>query len=217
MKCKFCPKICKNPNSLRQHQIRCKHNPDRRSLPIPTNKGNKGRNQFSKAKDENRVVIISEETRKKLSKASKGRKLSKETKDKIRKSMQLAVEKYPESYSWGNISKRIRRYEYYDSFGEKTTLVGSWEKCVAEALDQDNIKWIRPKKGFKYMWEDHPRTYFPDFYLPDYDLYVEVKGKERDRDLKKYDAVSNLVVWRKKEVEEIKRKNSTRTIIKPLL
>ena len=41
-------------------------------------------------------------------------------------------------------------------------------------------------KGFKYEWNGI-RTYFPDFYLPDKNIYVEVKGYKTERDAAKWD------------------------------
>ena len=53
----------------------------------------------------------------------------------------------------------------------------SWEETIAKYLDQSGIKWIRPKSGI--AWEDSKGVkhhYFPDFYLPRYDLYLDPKN-----------------------------------------
>lgn len=52
----------------------------------------------------------------------------------------------------------------------------SYEKIVAESLSENNIKWERSKR-FKY----HDLTgklhyYTPDFYLPDYHIYLDPKN-----------------------------------------
>lgn len=49
---------------------------------------------------------------------------------------------------------------------------------MAERLDALGIKWIRnPSIKLKYLTRSRRvRNYIPDFYLPDYDLYIEVKG-----------------------------------------
>lgn len=39
-KCKYCNRTCKNLNSLAQHEIRCKENPDRIKINRLRNKGN---------------------------------------------------------------------------------------------------------------------------------------------------------------------------------
>jgi predicted nucleic acid-binding Zn ribbon protein len=65
-----------------------------------------------------------------------------------------------------------KRYEYnginFDS---------SWEVKIAKWLDKNNIKWIR--KGLLFWWSDkggQRRRYHPDFYLPEYDVYLDPKN-----------------------------------------
>lgn len=49
-----------------------------------------------------------------------------------------------------------------------------WEVKVAIELDNANIKWERPVVGF--VWSDTGRKYYPDFYLPDFDIYLDPKN-----------------------------------------
>ena len=49
----------------------------------------------------------------------------------------------------------------------------SYEVQVAKSLDEHNIKWERPKQGFSYG----VRKYYPDFYLPDFDMYLDPKNE----------------------------------------
>ena len=56
----------------------------------------KGTNQFTKAKEEGRQISTSEETRKKISKTSKGRKVSAETRERISKSMKKFIKENPD-------------------------------------------------------------------------------------------------------------------------
>lgn len=51
--------------------------------------------------------------------------------------------------------------------------------------------------------------YFPDFYLPDYNLYVEVKGYETERDRCKWAVVKNLLTIKQKELIMIKANKFT--------
>ena len=49
-------------------------------------------------------------------------------------------------------------------------------------LNENNINWTNKiDEEFYYEWGGKVRRYYPDFYLPDYDFYIEVKGYERDR------------------------------------
>lgn len=52
----------------------------------------------------------------------------------------------------------------------------SYEVAVAKDLDANNIKWKKPSR-FGYVDPfGKTRTYTPDFYLPDYDVYLDPKN-----------------------------------------
>ncbi len=50
----------------------------------------------------------------------------------------------------------------------------AWEVRVAVSLDENNIRWERPKIGF--LWNEKNK-YYPDFYLPDFDVYLDPKNE----------------------------------------
>ena len=52
---------------------------------------------------------------------------------------------------------------------------GKWELELAKILNNENIYWIR-KVYLTYMKNEIAKIYCPDFYLPDYNKYIEVKG-----------------------------------------
>lgn len=54
----------------------------------------------------------------------------------------------------------------------------TWEVILAQWMDLENIKWIRSRNIFFYWTDDDGlrRKYFPDFYLPDLDIYVDTKN-----------------------------------------
>lgn len=71
--------------------------------------------------------------------------------------------------------RSMREYTCVD--GNVIILDSSWEEIVAKRLDELNIKWYRPTVPLK--WIDSTgkeRNYFPDFYLTDYDLYLDPKN-----------------------------------------
>lgn len=180
---------------LTSHQKYCHANPDRKSR----------NNQFTKAKQEGRIVEVSKETRSKLSIASTGSKHSEETKriisDKMRK---IAAEK-PGSYSGGYNRGRVKTMVCSNGF----TVIGSWERDFVEFCVEKRILIEQPNIGFSYVFGGE-RTYYPDFYLPDLDLYVEIKGYQTDKDLTKWNFMrvvhkKRLVVVR---VTDIKCLNS---------
>lgn len=52
----------------------------------------------------------------------------------------------------------------------------SWEVELAQRLDELNIVWKRPEP---LKWKDDEEVfhhYFPDFYLPEFDLYLDPKN-----------------------------------------
>lgn len=207
MECKFCRKLCKNNNSLRNHQRLCKYNPNKQILVsnfIEYNSrkkelGIKGFNQFTKAKELGLPKpIVSEQTRLKISKSSKGRKYSAEQRYNKSIAMKKAVETHHDSYTKNNVVGRVRNIEY-----KGVKLKGSWEVLVAQWLDNNNVKWEYETKYFEYEWNGI-RRYYPDFYLPELGLYVEVKGYERERDLAKWKVVPNLKVFKLNEINAIK-------------
>lgn len=66
---------------------------------------------------------------------------------------------------------------FYNPYENKEVLLdSSWEVKTAELLTAKDIKWTRPPF---IKWQDkHGKTrrYFPDFYLPDYDVYLDPKN-----------------------------------------
>jgi hypothetical protein len=70
--------------------------------------------------------------------------------------------------------RSIRSYTRKD--GTTVQLDSSWEEALAIRLDKLGIKWERPGS---VKWIDSSgliRNYFPDFYLSDYDIYLDPKN-----------------------------------------
>ena len=67
-------------------------------------------------------------------------------------------------------------YERKD--GSKVLMDSTWEFAMAERLDHLKITWDRREdmKLEYYSKSGRKRNYIPDFYLPDHDIYIEVKG-----------------------------------------
>ena len=86
--CKYCNRKTTNSGANKAHENRCKLNPNKveytqQNRPGRT-KGFKGTNQYIKAKELNlSKPIMSESTKQKLKTANKGRKHTKESKEKI--------------------------------------------------------------------------------------------------------------------------------------
>jgi hypothetical protein len=80
-----------------------------------------------------------------------------------------------------NYGNRIGKNNGYH-FGKRDDLGNifwrsSWEANIARILNNNNIKWEYEPKRFGLSSKE---TYTPDFYLPEYNKYIEVKGWWRD-------------------------------------
>lgn len=87
-------------------------------------------------------------------------------------------------------SKRLTPQGWYKSpIAGKVHYQSSYEKSFMEYLDKNSFVWIRCRERFPYVGADGKQhTYNPDFYLPKYELYVEVKGRIRVSDPYKFEA-----------------------------
>lgn len=66
-----------------------------------------------------------------------------------------------------------KRYEY-----KNIVFDSSWEVEIAKYLDSKNIKWERSRKHILH-WVDsnnRNRRYYPDFYLPEHNIYIDPKN-----------------------------------------
>lgn len=211
MQCQFCGKECKNSRSLRQHEIRCKENPNRLDISGKNHPhfGKSGGNQHTKARREGRDYVVSEETRKKLSVANSGygHLHTEEYKKRHSDIMKQVVLDNPESYSSSNVSGRVKTYEF-----NGLKFKGTWELIVAESLSELGVQYTNIVQPIEYVWNDSTHLYFPDFYLSEFGLYIEVKGYERERDRCKWKAVNNLIILKRNEIEDIKHLGSSRLL-----
>jgi len=205
MKCKYCNIEVDNKKKLTGHQTFCKSNENRiirKKWTIERKQQHSKIMQEKSPYKSRKPQYWSEESRAKMRKRSKEFNSKFWTKEKrLLHSIKMkeVVANNPDSYSKNNVSGRVKTYEY-----KGTKLKGRWELEVAKWLDKHGIKWTNEMKPFEYEWNNKMHLYFPDFYLIDYDKYIEVKGFERERDRCKWKVVNNLVVIKKKEIQLIK-------------
>jgi hypothetical protein len=60
--------------------------------------------------------------------------------------------------------------------GESYIVESSYELILAQDLNRNNILWVRPKYMNYIDSNGNLRRYHPDFYLPDYDVYLDPKN-----------------------------------------
>lgn len=192
--CKYCGKQCKNLNSLKQHEVRCKKNPS--SILVKDNlyeyrlklqSGDKTVWNKGLTKDTDDRVKAQGETY--HNKYVNGEikiwcaGLSKETDDRIKTystKISETVSNKIENSDWHCQSRK--RIEYNDNVFDS-----DWEFEFVKFLDSHNIKWIRKISPFIYIYKNSEHKYFPDLYLPDHDLYIEIKGRCTEKDKAKWD------------------------------
>lgn len=65
---------------------------------------------------------------------------------------------------------------------------GTWERDFALYCNDHQIEWTRCK-SIKYVINGVSKNYTPDFHIPEYDTYVEIKGHWWGNDKEKMDCV----------------------------
>ena len=102
-------------------------------------------------------------------------------------------------------SGRCKHIKYTRKDGIIVDLQGTWEEKIVKFFDEQNIEWKRNRTGQKYFFGGKDRMYFPDFFLPKFQMYVEVKGYETDKDRAKWSQFPfKLSVVKKKEINDLK-------------
>ena len=155
--CKYCNKECKNLNSLRQHEIRCKENPNRilSHFMGDYNKTRKPTNQYIKAKQLGLPKPqLTKEGRQHLANIWKGKKLPEEMKQKISNSYKIFLKENP------NMVGFIRNHSSKKSYPEQ---------YFEEIFNNENIPLYYHKQIDRYEL---------DFYNEDLMKYVEIDGEQ---------------------------------------
>ena len=198
MICQFCNRVAESLNSNRQHEIRCKSNPDGVTVkPSYGMLGKKGANQYTYG------AIMLDSTKQKISKASTDYNNARwsDPANRLRQStaMKKAVDRNPEAYSSSN------RGRTKQIIIDGIKLQGQWEVDFYLWAKAQGLEPTRPTESFEYNWNG-VRSYFPDFYIKSQDLYIEVKGYETERDRAKWrDFPKNLRIIKEAEIKQIRQ------------
>lgn len=201
LSCKHCDKECKNENSQRNHERLCKKNPNRQFTPFHDQmfQRSNNENQYTKAKRLGYTPQISATTREKHRKSilSRTAEWNKENGKKISKSIRKKVDE-------GTWHTSLAKHMHIDYNG--VDLHGSWELAYAKYLDANNIRWLRNKDSFAYVYDGKERKYTPDFYLIESDVYIEIKGYKTKKDEAKWNQFPKhrkLIVLMKEELKQL--------------
>lgn len=161
--CRYCGKVCKNSNSLRNHERLCKQNPDRQYTVFSTNNPstvkpwNKGKTKDTDERVAKNGIAIS-----KVRRGCVGHPHTEAEKEHLR---EVALKN-----QLGGFYMRKKGIDY-----NGVKLDSTYEVEVAKSLDFNNVKWERCKR-FPYVVDGKLHYYTPDFYLPEYNVYLEPKN-----------------------------------------
>lgn len=111
------------------------------------------------------------------------------------------------------INGRRKNIYYTHKNGSLIHLESSWELEIAEFLDSNNIEWTRPKF---INWVDSTgksRNYYPDFYVPKFNLYLDPKNPyAMQQDIEKMNSISTKVDLLYGNKDMIKEELSVRVV-----
>ena len=116
---------------------------------------------------------LSEESRRKKSEARLGRRHTEESKRKMSEVHlgRIHTEETKRKIRENHNSKPPHKVQYNGIW-----LRSGWEAGWAGCLDGASIKWLYEPHTFVVIVNGKETTYRPDFYLPDFGIYHEVKG-----------------------------------------
>lgn len=169
LNCKFCGKLCTSRRSLTYHIRYCSLNPDRIESRIEgfNNRGriawNKGLTKDVDDRLKQRGINLSERYKNgELIGSFTGKHHTQESKDKLKEAA---------------IKNNLGGHPYRKNISYKgNTLDSSLEYDLAVILDKQGIRWERCSR-FDYVDNNQKQhTYTPDFYLPDYNVYLDPKN-----------------------------------------
>lgn len=175
-KCKHCNKefdISDKPNGwMANHSRWCEKNPKRDqyrfnskaavSAMNSAKRKNGHLNQYSKARLEGKPIPESSQKGKR-NETWVGRKHTEKTKQILREKA---------------LSSKHRRLKRGIIDYNGILLDSTWELALAKRLDEKGILWIRPNPLPWIDDEGITHNYFPDFYLIEYDMYLDPKNSQ---------------------------------------
>lgn len=106
---------------------------------------------------------------------------------------------------WMPKAGRCKKIKYTSSVAGDVLLDGTWELSVAKWLDRQGYNWKRNTRRFQYCNLKGTISYYvPDFWVDEFNAYLEVKGYETELDRCKWrQFTENLIVWKEKELKDI--------------
>ena len=199
--CRFCEKQYSSLG-IKMHEKFCTLNPNR-SL---THSGGrkKGSTPWNKGKtlsDEHRASIV-----KSLTGVSTGRSSSEDGEKLRREKISATMKSNPQAGGLRQGSGRGVKSWYESPIAGKVYLRSTYELEYVKFLDEKGISWIANIQSFRYLFNGEEHSYYPDFFLPDDNCYVEIKGFKTLKDEAKWSQFPlQLKILYKKDIDILRR------------
>ena len=175
--CKHCKKEFNGLSVANKanHSRWCKDNPNREKYVSTLAESRKLIDQSSR---QNQGHVISELHRQGFYKNASKKSVDTKRKNGTLNHTEKTKEKIRDKALSSNHRRLLKSTRLYTQIdGTQVLLDSSWEEVLALRLDSLGIKWIRPKESIKWVdpkGKEH--NYFPDFYLPDFDVFLDPKN-----------------------------------------
>jgi hypothetical protein len=188
--CQFCGKECKSKNSLIQHEIRCKENPNRKCF----NNLKYFAGQKLKGKTKDNCEYIQHQQESFYSNKEKGLHVNYHSTGAA-STLEKEIQRRQHISSTAKINKKSGGLRVNSGRGKKGIYKGYYCDSTYELVYiiyniDHNIKFERCTLKYDYECNGEKHKYHPDFILEDGSL-VEIKGYMRDVDLIKLNSVKD--------------------------
>lgn len=199
-KCSFCDKVFKSKSGLSSHKRHCIKNPNK----VIFKQSDKYYEGVKHRKTKNGAMAAKEKGltyyRKPWNKGKhiSGHSHSEETKKKIKEARERILR--------GQSSKNNLRRKSYEFNGD--ILDSQYEVKVAKELLKNGIEYEAKPHYLEYILNGENHLYFPDFYLPEYNVYLDPKN-----DYLIKTGQSRLGISDKDKIELVSKQNDVRIII----
>lgn len=202
IKCNHCEKILKSEKSLKAHFWRA-HTEDGIEY-SKTKAGRQPKPNYRKG--------LTKETSEEIRETSE--KVAKTMREKVANGKYVPIPWTKERKKALSISQSLNnrggKCKWFEYKGYK--IQGTWELNVVKKLDEMNIKWHKPKVNsevWSYTLNGKQKSYTPDLFLEEFNLFLEIKGYWWGNDKEKMNAVieqhsdKKIVIIEKEEYERI--------------
>jgi hypothetical protein len=224
--CKHCNKEYSSINASKNHELRCSNNPGRLlnkiskqpSKPIKIEENESVKCSYGCGKTASFIMNNGkylcadnkskcEEIKSRIRSNQKNLQPNpidpvkmEEKRRKVSENMKLRY-----ASGWEPVCGRSKKYNYESPAAGKIKVDGTWELKVAKYLDSLGVDWIRNKKRFDYIKPNGSKsTYQPDFYVKDWDTFLEIKGYETELDRAKWKQFpEKLQVWYREKINKL--------------